>query len=101
MAATPYRSTVTIDGTSINALSTVVAFQTDKDRAGMPQMGSLKSDIRVFIDFHDNTNVPYSTLKKLFAMANVVTQDKIKECKIVFWKDDTHQDALVSYAFKG
>ena len=101
MAATPYRSTVTIDGTKIDALSTVVSFHTDKDRAGMPQMGSLKSDIRVYIDFHDNTNVPYSTVKKLFDMANVVTHDKIKDIKLEFWKDDAHQDALCSYALKG
>jgi len=101
MAVTPYRSTVTIDGTKINALSTVVAFQTDKDRAGMPQMGSLKTDIRVFVDFHDDTNVPHATLKKLFDLANVVTRDKIKDIKIEFWKDDAHRDALVSYAFKG
>jgi hypothetical protein len=101
MATLPYRSTVTFDGTKINALSTVVAFQTDKDHAGMPQMGSLKADIRVYVDFHDDTNVPHSTLKKLFEMANVVTQDKIKDIKIEFWKDDAHQDALVSYKFRG
>jgi len=101
MATTPYRSTVTIDGTKINAVSSIVSFQTDKDRSGMPQMGSLKTDIRVFVDFHDDTNVPHSTLKKLFDMANVVTRDKIKEIKIEFWKDDAHKDALCSYAFKG
>ena len=41
MAAAPYRSTITVDGTKFDAVSVVVAFQTDKDRAGMPQMGSL------------------------------------------------------------
>jgi hypothetical protein len=101
MAVTPYRSTLTIDGTKINALSTKVVFQTDKDRAGMPQMGSLKTAIRVFIDFHDDTNVPHSALKNLFELANVVTKDKIKDIKVEFWKDDKHLDALCSYAFRG
>jgi hypothetical protein len=101
MAAAPYRSTVTIDGTKFDAVSVLVAFQTDKDRAGMPQMGSLNTDIRVWIDFHDDTNLPHSALKKLFGLSNVVTRDKIKDMKIEFWKDDSHQDALCSYSFKG
>ena len=101
MAATPYRSTVTVDGTKFNALSVIVAFETDKDRAGMPQMGSLQTDIRVWIDFHDDTNLPHTALKKLFELANVVTRDKVKNIKIEFWKDDAHKDALCSYSFKG
>ena len=99
--ASPYRSTVTIDGTKFNAVSTLVAFQTDKDRAGMPQMGSLQTTIKVWVDFHDDTNLPHSALKKLFDLANVVTRDKIKDMKIEFWKDDSQQDALCSYKFKG
>lgn len=99
--ASPYRSTVTVDGTKFNAVSVVVVFQTDKDRAGMPQMGSLHTDIRVWVDFHDDTNLPHSALKKLFGLSNVVTRDKIKDIKIEFWKDDSHQDALCSYSFKG
>ena len=101
MAATPYRSTCTIDGSKFDCVSVSVAFATDKDRAGMPQMGSLKTSIRCLVDFHDNQNVPYSTLSKLFDMANVVTRDKIKDIKIEFWKDDSQQDALCSYSFKG
>jgi len=97
----PYRSTVTVDGTKFDAVSVVVAFQTDKDRAGMPQMGSLHTDIRVWVDFHDDTNLPHSALKKLFDLSNVVTRDKVKDIKIEFWKDDSHQDALCSYSFKG
>ena len=99
--AAPYRSTVTVDGTKFDAVSTVVAFHTDKDRAGMPQMGSLQTNIRVWVDFHDDTNLPHSALKKLFDLSNVVTRDKIKDIKIEFWKDDSHQDALCSYSFKG
>ena len=99
--ASPFRSTVTIDGTKFNAVSSMVAFQTDKDRAGMPQMGSLHTSIKVWVDFHDDTNLPHSSLKKLFDLANVVTRDKIKDMKIEFWKDDSQQDALCSYKFKG
>jgi hypothetical protein len=64
-------------------------------------MGSLVTNIRVLVDFHDDTNMPHATLKKLFDLANVVTREKIKDMKIEFWKDDSKQDALCAYAFKG
>ena len=99
--ATPYRCTVTIDGTKFNAISTSVKFSTEKDRAGMAQMGSLSTAIRVWADFHDDTNLPHGAVKKLFTLANVVTREKIKDMKIEYWKDDSHQDALASYSFKG
>lgn len=99
--AAPYRCTVTIDGTKFDAVSTSIKFATDKDKAGMPQMGTLTTEIRVWADFHDDQNIPFATVKKFFDMANVVTRDKIKDIKIEFWKDDSHQDALSSYSFKG
>ena len=99
--ATPSRSTCTIDGNKFDCLSISVAFSTDKDRAGMPQMGSLATDIRVYVDFHDDTNIPFSTMSNLFNLSNVVTKDKVKPIKLEFWKDDAHQDALASYSFNG
>lgn len=101
MASTPYRCTVTVDGTKFDAVSTSVRFSTEKDRAGMAQMGSLRTSIRVWADFHDDQNLPNSALQKFFTLANVVTRDKIKDMKIEFWKDESHQDALCSYSFKG
>jgi len=101
MGAAPYRCTVTIDGTKFNAVATSVKFSTEKDRAGMAQMGSLRTNIRVWADFHDDTNLPHGSVKKLFELANVVTRDKVKDMKIEYWKDDSHQDALAAYSFKG
>lgn len=99
--ANPYRSTITIDGKKFDAVSTQVVFNTLKDRAGMPEMGSLSTSIRVWVDFHDDVNMPNGTLKGLFELANVVTREKIKDMKVEFWKDDSKQDALCSYSFKG
>ena len=101
MAAAPYRCTVTIDGTKFDAVATSVKVTTDKDRSGSAQMGSLATNIRVWADFHDDTNLPHASVKKLFDLANVVTREKIKDMKIKYWKDDSHQDALASYSFKG
>jgi len=97
----PYRCTVTVDGTKFGAVSTSVQFSTEKDRSGVPQMGSLTTAIRVWADFHDDQNLPFSAVKKIFDLANVVTKDKIKPMKIEFWKDDSRQDALCSYSFNG
>ena len=99
--AMPYRCTVTIDGTKFGAVSTSVQFSTEKDRSGVPQMGSLSTAFRVWADFHDDKNLPFSAVKKMFDLANVVTKDKIKPMKIEFWKDDSRQDALCSYSFNG
>jgi hypothetical protein len=99
--ATPNRTTVTIDGTKFNAVTTSVKFNTEKDRSGVAQMGSLSTRIRVWADLHDDTNLPFSSVKKFFDMANVVTRDKIKSIKIEFWKDETQQDALCTYSFNG
>ena len=101
MGAAPYRCTVTIDGTKFDAVASSVRFSTDKDRAGVAQMGSLQTNVRVWADFHDDTNLPHTAVKKLFDLANVVTREKIKDVKIEYWKDDGHQDALASYSFKG
>jgi hypothetical protein len=67
----------------------------------MPEMGTLSTAIKIYVDFHDDTNVPQSTLQRLFTLANVVTRDKIVDMKIEYWKDDAKQDALCSYKFKG
>jgi hypothetical protein len=99
--ASPYRSTVTIAGNKFDAVSCSVTFSTLKDKAGMPEMGSLSTSIRVWVDFHDDVNMPNGTLKSLFDLSNVVTREKIKDIKIEFWKDDSKQDALCSYRFKG
>ena len=101
MATTPYRSTVTIDGTKFDAVTTSVKFTTEKDRSGVAQMGSLSTRIRVWADLHDDQNIPFSTVKQLFDLANVVTRDKIKPIKIEFWKDESQQDALCTYSFNG
>ena len=99
--ANPYRATVTIDGEKFQAVTTSVKFNTAKDRAGIAQMGSLSTKIRVWADLHDDVNLPFSTVQHLFNLANVVTRDKIKAIKIEFWKDESQQDALVSYSFNG
>lgn len=101
MAVSPCRCTVTLDGTKFDAVSATVRFHSEKDRTGMPQMGSLSTSIRVVADLSDDKNLPFSAIKKFFDLANVVTREKIKEIKIEFWKDDSRQDALCSYTFKG
>lgn len=97
----PYRATVEIDGTKFEAISVQVAFTTDSDQAGMPLMGSFKSCICVYADFHDDKNLPFSALQKFFNLANVVDRDKIVPMTITFWKDDSKEDAHCCYKYNG
>ena len=99
--AQPSVTTVTIDGHKFNAFSVNVSLSTASEMAGMPMMGSLNSNIQVSVDMHDNTNLPFGTLKALFDLVNIVTRDKIKDIKIEFWQDDSQNDALCTYSFKG
>ena len=99
--ANPYRATVTIDGTKFQAMTASVKFTTEKDHAGVAKMGSLTSSIRIWADMHDDINIPFSTIRTLFNLANVVTRDKIKAVKIEYWKDDSQQDALCAFTFNG
>jgi len=97
----PSNSTVTIDGDKFNALAAHVEISTHHDDRGMPLMGSLKCGISFLVDMHDNQNMTYSKLSKLYELAKMVTRDKIKDIKIEYWTDDSQADALCTYTFRG
>ncbi|HEX3435662.1 MAG TPA: hypothetical protein VHT24_02765 [Pseudacidobacterium sp.] len=99
--AQPALTTVTVDGDKFNAVSTHVGITTQHDHMGLPQMGTLMCSIQFVVNMHDDKNMPFSTLSKLFNLANIVTRDKIKDIKIEYWKDESQQDALCTYSFKG
>jgi hypothetical protein len=99
--AQPTKSTVTVDGTAFDAVSTSVVFSTPVTAPGVAEMGALITSVRVVVDFNDDTNLPFSALNSLFTLSNVVDRTKIKDMKIDFWKDDTKADVLCSYKFKG
>jgi len=99
--ATPLNTTITIDGTRFNAAATHLGIHTAHEHTGLPIMGSIVSTISCVVDVHDEGNVPFTTLKNLWDLANGVTRDKIKDIKIDFWKDEAQQDVICSYTFKG
>lgn len=101
MSARPWGTTVTIGDVRFNADSAGVNFATSTDRSGLPVMGSLRASVEVAIDIHDDVNMPFQSLKKLFDLANVVTRGKIKPVKIELWKDENRQDAICVYTFNG
>lgn len=97
----PANTTITIDGTKLNAFSTHVGLTSSVDGNGMPLMGSLGCTMQFSADMHDTVNVPFATVKKFFDLANIPTKDKIKDIKIEFWTDDSQADALCTLSFKG
>lgn len=99
--ASPNRVTVTLNGTKFNCPVASVRLSSQVDQTGTPMLGSLGSHVRVYVNFHDQTNLPFSALQGFFNLANVVTTQNIVPIKIEFWKDDAAQDALYSYQFNG
>jgi len=101
MAAQPSNASCTIGGNTFDALEILFAMETTPDHAGMPQMGSLQSVIRVVVDISDTQNMPYGTLSNLFKSATPATAQSIQDCKLEYWQDDAKQNALCSVKFKG
>lgn len=99
--ATPSNTTITIDGTKLNAFSTNVGLSSHNDSVGMPAIGSVACAMHFSADMHDTGNVPFGTIKQLFDLANLATREKIKDIKIEFWQDDSKTDALCTLSFKG
>lgn len=97
----PGRVSITIDGTKFDALEAVYAMGTQKDPAGMPVLQTLNTAVHVRVDMNDDKNVPFDTVKTLFELGNVPDRSKLKEMKVEFWKDDTKQDVICAYKFKG
>lgn len=95
------RVTVTINGTKFNCPVASVRLSSQVDQTGTPMLGSLGSHVRVYVNFHDQQNLPFSALQSFFNLANVVTLQNVVPIKIEFWKDDAAQDALYSYQFNG
>jgi hypothetical protein len=99
--ASPSNTTITVDGTKLNAFSAQIGVSTVTDMTGMPSMGSLTCAMDFSADMHDVVNVPFATVQKYFDLANIPTKDKIKDIKIEFWTDENRADALCTLAFKG
>jgi len=97
----PGRCCVTIDGMKFNVVDATFEMNTEKDKACMPVLQSLTTAVHCMVDLNDDKNFPFGHIKKLFDLGNVPTRDKIKDCKVEFWKDDTMKDVICSYKFKG
>ena len=97
----PWVTSVTIDGDKFGAQSVSVGFSTLSNPVGAPLMGTFHTSIEVVVDIHDDQNMPFAMLRKLFDLAKIVTRDKIKGIKIEFWKDEHRQDVVCSYSFQG
>jgi hypothetical protein len=96
----PVRATLSFDGEKLDVVEAIFAMNTQKDPAGMPVMQTLSTSVQVRIDLHDDKNVPFGTLKKLFDLSNVATREKVKDMKMELWKDDAKKDVVCSFKCK-
>lgn len=101
LAKSLYITSITIDGDKFGAIGARFDVTTRHDGTGLPLIGSQAFGIEVTVDMHDDENLPFDTMRKLFQLSNQITRDKIKDIKIEFWKDERQQDALSVFSFKG
>jgi hypothetical protein len=97
--STPSRTTATVDGDSFKALTTNFSPGTHPEGTGTPLMGSTVSSLDLHVDINDAVKMPFKTLQALFQLSNIVTRDKIKDIKLVFWQDDSQSDAICTFKF--
>ena len=95
------RSRVEIDGVEFFTVSNSMSFNTLRTHTGEPEMGSFKGEFEIYIDAHDQDAIPFDKVKKLFDLANVVTQDKQVDCKVEIFLDEQLEVCLASCSFKG
>ena len=95
------RVSVTVDGTKFDAITVNFGITTQKDQAGMPILQTLNTKACVWVDAHDNKNFPFDTFQKLFGLANVPDNSKLKDIRLEFWQDDRKDDATCTFKFKG
>lgn len=94
------KTSVSIGGTTLNALSVNFAVHNQHGFDGMPQMGALACAIDVVIDMHDTTSLPFTAIRTLFDLVNGVDSSKIQDVKITYWTDESKSDAICVFAFR-
>jgi hypothetical protein len=99
--AIPYRGTCVIDGESFEVFAAEMVLQTSRDEVGMPEMGTLFTAIKVWADLHDEENLPFSRVRKLYDLSNIVVKDKIVEISLTFWRDEQRESAAAVFTFMG
>ena len=64
-------------------------------------MGSISCSVLVMVDLNDQLNLPFGTLQSLFNLALGVTREKIRDIVLTFWSDDSAENVICSYSFRG
>jgi hypothetical protein len=96
----PVRATMSFDGQKVDVVEYVFVMNTSQDSSGMPLMQTLMTSVSVRIDLHDDKNIPFGALKKLFDLSNVATREKVKDFVLECWKDDSKKDVTCSFKCK-
>ena len=97
----PSNSSVTIDGLVVNTFSTLAGISSVVDSTGMPAMGTMATTLEFSADIHDQKAIPFTTVRQLYELCHLPTQNKIKDVKIEFWTDENRLDVILSLTFRG
>jgi hypothetical protein len=101
VALRPSNTTIVVDGLKFNAFSAHVGVETAHDFSGMPALGRPLYTFSCSVDMNDTDNLPFNTRKRFYDLSNATTRDKIVDMKIEFWTDESQNDAICTYSFRG
>ncbi len=100
--AQPNISSVSIGPNTFRAVGIHFGVSTLNNGApGVPLMGSVSCSVLVMVDLNDQTNLPFSTLQSIFNLSYAVTREKIQDIVLTFWSDDSAENAICTYTFRG
>lgn len=68
---------------------------------GVPNLPSIGTSIVVLVNLNDQLNLPFAALRQLYAWSCDVSKEKIKDMVLTFWSDDSADNVICRYTFRG
>jgi hypothetical protein len=100
--AQPNIASVSISSNTFRAVGVHFGVSTlNNGSPGMPLMGSISCSVLVMVDLNDQVNMPFATLQSIFTLSYGVTREKIQDIVLTFWSDDSAENVICSYSFRG
>lgn len=101
MAKFTSNSSVTIDGLVVNTFSTLAGIAAATDASGALSATAMNATLEFSVDIHDQSAVPFTTVRALYDLCHSPGEDKIKPIKVQFWTDENRQSSILSLSFRG
>ena len=98
----PRIATVAVGELKFDVIGAHFGVQTQSNgQPGVPNLPSIGTSIVVLVDLHDQLNLPFAALRTLYQWSYDVSKAKIKDIVLTFWSDDSADNVICRYIFRG